>query len=319
MKLWGLHNRKVVKRKGEFVKKFFIFFLTVLTISVVLFFVQRLVTSKIHNGNSIFSMRANWKEYNYRACYDISSEYLYNRPFNCTALTYHGYSAFYLAVSQNDLSQAQAMLDESIISLRTAIQYAKKSSLSQLYYMLGKAYFYKNLQSAYYYYADLAVEYLTKSRTLGYKSDDIPELLGLSYASLGMTMESISAFTEALLVKESDILLLSIAEQYKNAGQIQAAQQYLYRISQSCKDEQIILKNHLLQGEIYLDLGRYEEAENEFNLILEKNENSTDALYGLGVIYENQGDLVKARSEWRKALRIQSNHPGALKKMADYK
>ena len=110
-----------------------------------------------------------------------------------------------------------------------------------------------------------------------------------------------------------------IAEQYKNAGQEQAAEQYLYRISQNCKDEQIILKNHLLLGEIYLNQAKFQDAEKEFNFILEKNQNSADAYYGLGVIYENQGDFVKARSEWRKALRIQNNHPGALKKIAEYK
>jgi len=132
-------------------------------------------------------------------------------------------------------------------------------------------------------------------------------------------MESISAFTEALLIRESDILLLSIAEQYHNAGQNAAAEQYLFRISQECKDEQIVLKSHLLLGQIALERENYEDAEKEFNFILQKNENSADACYGLGVIYEKQGDVVKARSEWRKALRIQGNHPAALKKMAEYK
>jgi Tfp pilus assembly protein PilF len=158
-----------------------------------------------------------------------------------------------------------------------------------------------------------------KAKKDGYKADDIPELLGLSYASLGMTMESISAFTEALLISDDDILLLSIAEQYHNVGQNNAAEQYLFRISQDCKDEQIILKSRLLMGNIYLEREEFDNAEKEFNFILEKNENSADAYYGLGVIYEKQGDSVKARSEWRKALRIQSNHPLALKKMAEYK
>ena len=165
----------------------------------------------------------------------------------------------------------------------------------------------------------MVIYYLLKAKKDGYKADDIPELLGLSYASLGMTMESISAFTEALLVRESDILLLSIAEQYHAVGQDNAAEQYLFRISQNCKDEQIILKSHLLMGNIALQRENFEDAEKEFNFILEKNENSADALYGLGVIYESQGDMVKARSEWRKTLRIQNNHPLALKKMSEIK
>lgn len=319
MKLKKLQTRNVIKRKGKLIRNLLIVFFISLGITALVFTVHRFVDSRINNGKSLTSLRASWKTYDYQSCYDISSAYLYEKPFNGTALTYHGYSAFYLAVAQVDVSQGQALLDEAINSLRLALLYTGKKAHPQIKYMLGKSYFYKNLQSSYYYYADLAVQYLNQAKCDGYMADDIPELLGLSYSSLGMTMESISAFTEALLIRESDVLLLSIAEQYKNAGQEQAAEQYLYRISQNCKDEQIILKNHLLLGEIYLNQSKFEDAEKEFNFILEKNQNSADAYYGLGVIYENQGDLVKARSEWRKALRIQNNHPGALKKIADYK
>lgn len=319
MKLEGLHTREIFKRKGKFFKKLAIFACLAAVITTGAFFVIRSVDSKIKNGNSILNLKSKWKVYDYQSVYDISSVILYEKPFNTTALTYLGYSSFFLAVSQTDLVQSLALLDQSINSLRLALLGAKFTAVPQIEYMLGKAYFYKNLQSSYYYYSDLAVHYLLKAKTDGYKADDIPELLGLCYASLGMTMESISAFTEALLVRESDILLLSIAEQYHNAGQDNAAEQYLFRISQNCKDEQIVLKSHLLMGTIYLEREQYDEAEKEFNLILEKNENSADSYYGLGVIYESQGDLVKARSEWRKALRIQNNHPLALKKMADYK
>ena len=50
---------------------------------------------------------------------------------------------------------------------------------------------------------------------------------------------------------------------------------------------------------------------------MKKNENSADAHYGIGVIYEKQGNMVKARAEWRKALKIQVNHAGALQKMSE--
>ena len=319
MKLKGLHTREIVRRKSQFFKKLAVFACLAALISTGLFFGLRALDSKVTKGNSIINLKSKWKVYDFEQVYDISSAILYETPFNNTARMYNGYAAFFLAVSQSDVVQSLAYIDESINSLRIALQGARKGAISQIEYMLGKAYFYKNLQSSYHYYADLAVNYLLKSKKDGYEADDIPELLGLSYASLGMTMESISAFTEALLVRESDILLLSIAEQYHNVGQDVAAEQYLFRISQGCKDEQIILRSHLLMGNIYLERDRFEDAEKEFNFILEKNENSADAYYGLGVIYESQGDMVKARSEWRKALRIQNNHPLALKKMADYK
>ena len=319
MKLKALQTREIIRKKSHFFKKLIICIFLAGTVTVGVFFAWRFIDSKINNGNSIINLKSKWKVYDYQKVYDISSAILYKSPFNITARTYNGYAAFFLAVSNSDVVQSLSYLDEAINSLRIALQGAKFGAVSQIEYMLGKAYFYKDFHSSYYYYADLAVDYLLKAKKDGYKADDIPELLGLSYASLGMTMESISAFTEALLVRESDILLLSIAEQYHAVGQDNAAEQYLFRISQDCKDEQIVLKSHLLMGNIYLEREQFEDAEKEFNLILEKNENSADALYGLGVIYESQGDMVKARSEWRKALRIQNNHPLALKKMSEIK
>ena len=132
-----------------------------------------------------------------------------------------------------------------------------------------------------------------------------------------MTMESISAFTEALLVRESDTLLLSIAEQYYKAEEYEAAEQYLFRIIKNSKNDEIVLKSQILLGNIYIDNGEYDEALKEFDNVLKKNENSADAHYGIGVIYELQGNIVKARAEWRAALKIQVNHPGALQKMSN--
>ena len=309
----------VTKRKSKLVKHLVIAFFVIVAFTTAFIFIKKTISKKIHSDTSIVNLYEKWNAYDYQAAYDISGRILAKKTFNNTALMLHGYAAFYLALADTDTTAAQGFLDESINCIRVALQSAKSKTVPQLEYMLGKAYFYKNTFSSYYYYADLAVQYLQRARKDGYKADDIPGFLGLSYASLGMTMESISSFTEALVLRESDLLLLSIAEQYYNAGQPAAAEQYLFRISQACKDEKILLRSHMLMGQIDIDQQKYAEAEKEFQTILEKNENSADAYYGLGVIYENQGDVLKARSQWRKALRLQPNHPGALKKMADFK
>ena len=140
----------------------------------------------------------------------------------------------------------------------------------------------------------------------------------LTVAALGMTMESISAFTDALLVRESDTLLLSIAEQYFKAGQYSASEQYLYRIAKNSDNEELILKSMILMGNIYIEKEDYEAATKEFNSVLEKNPSSADAYYGLGVIFEKQNNIVKARAQWRQAQKLQGNHPGALKKLSEY-
>lgn len=287
-------------------------------VGVSAFFLIRFINSRTINEISVKTIERHWNggvNPDYAKVYNASRDVLLESPFNNTALTYHGYAAFFLAVSQLDTTLAHDYLDEAINCMRLALLSARKPLVPQLEYMLGKTYFYKNTITSY-YYADLAVKYLTMARKDGYRADDIAEYLGLSYASLGLTMESIAAFTEALLVRESDSLLLSIAEQYNKAGQNVAASQYLFRIINDSENDDVVVRSRILLGNIYIEDKNYDGAEKEFNAVLEKNENSSDAHYGLGLVYEGQGDLVRARAEWRRALRIQVNHPGALQKLS---
>ena len=91
----------------------------------------------------------------------------------------------------------------------------------------------------------------------------------------------------------------------------------MFRVRDLTKNEDLILRTSFLLGEIFVEENDLEAAEKEFRSILQKNENSADAHYGLGVLYEKQGDNAKARAQWRRVLRIQPNHEGALKKMSD--
>ena len=316
MKEKSQKNQNFAKKKNHILRNIFI-------VSGILVFVAAVVCLGIfliHNYNknriTLKTIRQSWSEYDYEKVYEQGKLFLQEKPYNNTALAYYGYACFFLAVSQNDTFTAQEYLDESINNLRLAMYDASKSLLPQLQYMLGKAYFYKNTITTY-YYADLAIKYLTLAKENGYEADDISEYLGLSYASLGMTYESISAFTEALIVRESDSLLLSIAEQYYKAGELNASRQYLFRIIENCSNDEIILKSRLLLGNIYTDNGEYDNALEQYKLVLEKDDNSADAHYGLGLIYEKQENMVSARAEWRKARKIQPNHAGAVRKLSE--
>lgn len=309
----------IVKKNQRILLKVSLIVCFIAVLSAVSILLKSLVDKYVFDGNSVVHLEKEWEKYDYQSVYDISSAILSEKPFHNAALTYKGFSAFFLSLSENSTDKSHELLDEAIVCIRLALQSAKTKMIPQLEYMLGKSYFFKNNISSFHYYSDLAVEYLTKALEHGYEAPDIYEYLGLSYASLDMTMESISAFTKALLSRESDLLLLSIGEQYYKAGQTVAAEQYLFRISQDCRDEKITDKSHLLLGKIYTEQKKYGEAEKEFLSILEKRENSADAYYGLGVIYESKGDIVKARSFWRHALKVQSNHPESLKKLAEYK
>lgn len=312
-------NKNIYRRESKFLPRLIICLLIVSLTAFASIPIVKFIKTKQSASISIPDIYNQWNNKNYQAVYDMSSTLLEKKRQNNVALTFRGYACFYLAVSQSDTVVAQEFLDESINNLRVALLSASQNVKPQIYYMLGKAYFYKNTLSSYHYYSDLAIKYLNLARAEGYKADDIPEYLGLSYAALNMTQESIAAFTEALIVRESDILLLAIAEQYYKNKQLSAAKAYLYRIVTNTKDDKLKFKSSILLGQIYLEEENYTEAQKEFETILQNDPNYADAYYGIGVIYEKQGDLVKARAEWRKALRIDVNHQNSLKKLSEYK
>lgn len=279
------------------------------------FFLVPRIMKKVSRLPAAAELDSLWKKADYRAVYDLSSHILTEHPFQNRALTYRGYAAFFLALSQPEPQEARIYIDTAVNSLRLALMHAAKRTKPQIEYMLGKTYFQKNLLSAYHYYADSAVRYLTEALASGYTAHDIYEYLGLCYADLNMTEESIAAFTEALAFSKSDTLLLAIARQYYKNGQNEAAKPYLYRIKNTGTDEILVLTCARLLGDIYFSEGNIEDAKIEYEAVLKKDPNDADSHYGLGLIYEKEGDMIRARASWRKALKAQVNHAGALNKM----
>ncbi len=284
-------------------------------VTIVITILSIAISRELDSRPNITHLETLWNSEKYQETYDYSKDILSRIPFNNSALTYHGYSSFYLALAGTNSMQVHEYIDEAINSLRLALLDAKSIMIPQLEYMLGKAYFHKNRLSAYYFYSDLAIKYLHSAYNNGYNASDIFEYLGLSYASLGMTRESIAYFTEALLVNDSDVLKIAIAEQYYKIENYDAAKPYLQRVKSESENALYVLQCTNLLGQIYFAEENYSEAQNEFEHMLSINDQSADAYYGMGLIYEIQGDAVKARAQWRRALDYEVNHQGARLKM----
>lgn len=314
-------NENTAKKKNHIIRNIISILVGLLLIAAIVVGIVFAVKNFNSHHISAKTLSKYWSEQDstkYEKIYNDGKILLQSDPFNNTALIYYGYSCFYLAVSQTDSSEIQNYLEECISSLRLALYSAKEKTIPQIHYMLGKAYFYKN-KIAENYYADLTIENLNKALALGYEADDIYEYLGMSYAALGKTTESIAAFSEALLVRESNNLLVSIAEQYMKNEQYNSSKQYLFRVINNCDNDLLIEKSRLMLANIYLEEENIEDAQKEFEEVLKNNTNSDDAHYGIGVIYEKQGNIVKARAEWRNTLKIRGNHAGALKKLSETK
>lgn len=304
------HENKLLKR----ILFILIIIVVLVAISIGLYF---LIKTLNQNKISIKSIKKHWQEGNYNLVYEEGKSFLQDNPYNNTVLTYYGYACYELGVSQNDNFSANEYIDDAISKMRLALYEASDSLRPQLEFRLGSAYYYKTTISNY-YYSDLAIKYLSSAKNHGYNDVNLNLFLGYSYASLGMHMESIAAFSEALIIRESDQLLLSIAKEYYKAKEFITSEQYLNRIIDKTSDDDILLESKLLLAQLHSDQNKIELALSEFEEILKKYKDSADAYYGLGLIYEKQNNIVKARAEWRKALRIQPNHVNAMKKFSTY-
>jgi tetratricopeptide (TPR) repeat protein len=269
-------------------------------------------------GNERRELREIFENGGYETSFNQSKEMLNEKPLDFFLLTVHGFSAYQLAIAQINNFNMLTYIDSCIWSLRKAMLSNEGSSDGRIFYVLGKAYFYKGSG-----YADLAVEYLEKASRVGYKAPDIPEYLGLAYAALRDFRSSVAAFSLALTGEDSffsgynpsDILLLSIARSYLALDEVESARAYLIRCLETSRDSNTISAARLLLGNIFLKAGNTLGAEAEYLKVLNENGENAEAHYQLGEIYAMSGDPTRARAEWRRAFRIDPAFEPARKRL----
>lgn len=254
---------------------------------------------------SIKEIYDDWQTSSYTSVYLKSERLLQDDPFNSELLTFNGFASYYIYVSENEDAGTLGYLENTVTSLRQALHFAEDKDKPKIAYILGKAYYQKGE-----YYADLALKYLEiaeKSQEVG-QFEDLQEFKGMASLSLGNFEYAISSFTKALKDTTSPFLLYVVGETYMKMKDFQNAKQYFFQTITKTQDEILQLKCRYQIGVILFDEGDFEGAKHEFLTILEKNEMSAEAHYGLGLVFEKEGELVKARSEWRRALKANPLH-----------
>ena len=294
------HKNFSNKKKGT--KRFFILLFFLLCAASSVYFLY------IHNKNyagipSIKEVYADWNEKNYESVYQKTELILKKRVYDGEALAMRGFAAYYIFAEQTDFSVSYSYLNDSILNLRQAMYRVSKSQQAKIAYVLGKAYYQKG-----YYYADLALKYLDIAYNSGERFKDLSEFRGMAASVLGEPERAIDAFSDALANSPSDLLFFALAENYIKISDKQNAKLYLFETIGKTKDTLLELKCRYLLGNLFLEENKIDDAVKEFNTILEKDMTSADAHYGLGVIYELRGDIIKARAEWRKALKFDPLH-----------
>jgi tetratricopeptide (TPR) repeat protein len=271
-------------------------------------------------GGTGRQMIALWETGAYAEAYEFSRQELSAKPLDYLALTINGFSAYQLGIAQINSSDTLAYIDRCIWSLRKALLGKPSSSIGELYYVLGKAYYHKGPA-----FADLAVYFLEKAGALSFRARDMSEFLGLSYASIQDYRSSVAAFTQALEPPEtgngpSDLLLISIARSYMELGKIQGgtlapAKPYLLRCIETSRDSSVITTSRLLYAGILMEEENAGEAEIQYQLVLDETGGNAEAYYQLGEIYAVRGDTARARAEWRRAVRLDPVHKNARRRL----
>jgi tetratricopeptide (TPR) repeat protein len=248
----------------------------------------------------------------FEAAYTQSALMLIEKPLDPFLLTIHGFSAYQLAIAQINNLDTLSYMDDSIWSLRKALLSRENSNDGRVFYVLGKAYFYKG-----YGYADLSVKYLEKALAANFIAADIPEYLGLAYAAIGDYRNSVAAFSLALTGERepSDVLLLAIARSYLALENFETARAYLVRSLEVSLDSRTISTARLVLGNTLLQIGDLEAAEAEYLRLLEEYGENAEAHFQLGELYALGGDMTRARAEWRRALRLDPTHGPARSRL----
>ncbi|MGP1416075.1 MAG: tetratricopeptide repeat protein [Treponema sp.] len=259
---------------------------------------------------SVRELAEDWESSSYNSVYLKSEIILKNDPFNAQALAFRGFSSYYIYVSEPEEASHITYLENTIVSLRQAMYFLREKDMGKLSYVLGKAYYQKGE-----YYADLALKYLSIAEASGLNFIDIHEFKGMAYLLLGEEEQAISSFTLALKETPSPLLLYILGETYLKIEDFQNAKQYFFETISKTKDELLQLKCRYHIGSILFDEGEFERAKDEFEAIIEKDDSSSDAHYGLGLVLEQQGQLAKARSEWRRALKLNPSHEKTREKL----
>jgi|GEM_PF-275645 len=245
-----------------------------------------------------------WEAGSFDEVHRLSRDALVSRPLDYFLLTMHGFSAYQLAISQVNSLAAAAYFDDCIRTLRQAMLLRESERDGRLFYVLGKAYFYKGDG-----FTDLAIRYLERARALGHAASDIPEFLGLAYAAIGDYQNSVIAFAEALqTTRPSALLLVSIAESYIALQELEKARAYLMRGISVSMDSRTTMTARLFLADVLRMLGDINGAIGQLTEILDEAGEVAEARFQLGELYALRGDNVRARAEWRRAVIADPTH-----------
>ena len=271
----------------------------------------------IFRGASYFSGRINsqpsnqnllslWDSREYGSIISLTSRNLESNPMDPYSLFFNGLASFYTALSQVSAQEESLFLTNTVISLRKLMILDSFPKEEIVYYTLGKAYLMKGR-----YYADTSLKYLQKATDLGYENADTYEYIGEAYSILGDFQKSIENYEKALVLYNSDRLVLKIAEDCFNFGKYDKSAEYYNKLITDTSDESLKKKGLFQLGKLYYDIKNFTMARDTFAELNNLDPTMVESHFLLGEAYYYLGNTTEARQEWHRTLRINPEHRDA--------
>ncbi len=195
-----------------------------------------------------------WKLKNWDSVRSDCLTSLASKPLDAFYLCFEGLASFYKGMDLPEGEDRAGLIEEAIASLRKAIATGKRLPKAQVEYVLGKAYYDKGDS-----YFDESVKYLELSIEDGYLASDSREYLALAYVSLGDKAKAIKNFELALEKSRADLLLISAAKAYSDAGKSVKAEALLLEVLAG-KDDLAKENSRFILGDIYSGTKRPREG-----------------------------------------------------------
>lgn len=245
-------------------------------------------------------------EKKYDLATEITAEILAADPFNKKALIYDGFANYYYGMQLPAFEDQLPYLDRAALSLRKVRILDEKHLTGKIDYFLGRIYYIKGT-----FFLDEAIVYFESALDLGYKDhrNEICYFLGMAYSRIGLFDKSLEWLKQ--VEGDSDVSRLLIAITYFHQKNYASTLENLDRILQETQDEEVKLSCIFWKAKTFLEQNNYEQAISLYNEILAKVD-SADVHYQLGLVYKEMNNIIQARSEWRKAIKLQPTHMGAL-------
>jgi len=254
-----------------------------------------------------------WNTGRYEPLLEEAQTRLEEFPLDETALALRGFTRFYLAMQEVNEEQKQALLDGTVVDLNRVLLLDEPELLGEIHYVLGKAYFHRGR-----FFYDAAIRELRAAREIGIEQLDLLEYLAIASNELGRGEDAIGYFEDAIEMGNESVHKVNLADILIEEGRYEYAEDLLRETTESTSDLAVL--QHALDslGTSYRAQERWEDAIAAYQQLLDVNESSVRARFGLGETYLAMGENNLARYEWREAVRLDPNHIESLQRLQEY-